>query len=347
MLTKNNLIYTNLLAIVIGGALSFFVFHNRIETNADKKDEPRKQEPQANSVNCAVTVKRINTGYDLIKPLLYSEKDCESDNYLALKSSIQNLIEDCKNSGDITSASVYLRVFSEGDWICANPELTYNPGSLAKVPLLLAYLHSADIDPEVLNKKVLAPKLAYGEIPVQTYKNKELIPGHSYSIKELLEYMIVYSDNSATYLLHENINIDLYTKTFRDLGIHAPDMTNVNYEISAKDYSKFLLVLYNSSYLSQSMSEYACTLLNKAEFKDGIAKPLPAGIKVAHKFGEFGNKVTGMHEFHESAIVYLTGKPYLLTVMTKGNYNHSLPDVISRISALVYDDLHKRTAENL
>ena len=57
---------------------------------------------------------------------------------------------------------------------------------------------------------------------------------------------------------------------------------------------------------------------------------------MAHKFGESGTPVD--KQLHESAIVYLDKKPYLLTVMTKGKDNASLSKLICEISSIVYKD---------
>jgi beta-lactamase class A len=97
-----------------------------------------------------------------------------------------------------------------------------------------------------------------------------------------------------------------------------------------------LRAIYNATYLTIDDSEYAAELLNKCEFNDGIRKGVPVSVKMAHKFGESGTPVD--KQLHESAIVYLKDKPYMLTVMTKGKDNATLSKLISEISAVVYKD---------
>jgi beta-lactamase class A len=95
--------------------------------------------------------------------------------------------------------------------------------------------------------------------------------------------------------------------------------------------------IYNASYLNVEDSEYAAEMLTKCDFKDGIMMGLPNGIQVAHKFGESGTPID--KQLHESAIVYLDGKSYLLTVMTKGKDIKVLSSLMGDISRLVYSKI--------
>lgn len=151
--------------------------------------------------------------------------------------------------------------------------------------------------------------------------------------------MAAYSDNNATKLLNENAKINDFIKTFTDLNMPEPNVSERNYDISAKNISEFFIVFYYATYISKVNSEYAMELLTECDFKEGMLKELPATVKVAHKFGEWGDNRMNLHELHETGIVYFQNKPYLLTVATKGNNSKDLSTVISKISKLVYDEL--------
>ena len=125
------------------------------------------------------------------------------------------------------------------------------------------------------------------------------------------------------------------------MGLPVPDDNNKDYTISVREYSEFLKVLYDGSYLTISASEYATSLLSQCDFKKGIVKGLPDGVKVAHKFGESGTPQ--LHELHESAIVYLDSNPYLLTVMTRGTDLDKMADVMGFISKLAYERMNIRS----
>jgi beta-lactamase class A len=276
-------------------------------------------------------------GYNLIKPLLLVRPAVESKEFRPLKNKILAMLEDDRRLGLINSATVYLMTFQQGKWMYINPDDALNPGSLVKVPLLITYLKESETDPQLLNKKITFEKTP--GIPTQTYNSLTIQPGHAYTVKDLLHYMIAYSDNNATHLLNQNVNVEHFKRTFSDLNLPVPDVRDRNYAITARRISKFMIVLYNATYLSRTSSEFALKLLSECDFKEGIVKGLPANVNVAHKFGEWGDRAINVVEMHESGIIYFDNSPYLLTVMTKGISANDLSVEISKISRLVYETI--------
>ncbi len=334
MLTKKLPLYS-LLFLFLSGATGTFIYVN-------KHRAPAPVIPANVAGSAAVASKPDNCfnlvrqkGFDLISPLLTVNPTAESDDLAPLKAKVMNLIEDDKRVGLLNSASVYLSSFSLGEWIYINPEESYHPGSLIKVPMLVTYLKQAENDPEVLNKKLFFDNTE--KVPQQIFNSKTIEPGHSYTVKELLHYMIAYSDNNATNLLNKNADVNLFKKVYTDLNMPEPDIHDSRYEITARRFSDFIVVLYNATYLSRKSSELALELLTECDFKEGMVKDLPTTVKVAHKFGEWGDYRMNIHEVHESGIVYMNNKPYLLTIMTKGNSAKELSAEICKISKLVYE----------
>jgi beta-lactamase class A len=205
-----------------------------------------------------------------------------------------------------------------------------------KVPIMIAYLKMAEKEPGLLNKE-LTYLDNFTNLPQQNIKLKTLEPGKTYKISELLNYMIVYSDNQATALLSENIEFGKIAKVFDDLDLPKVDASTQEYGISLKDYSRFFRVLYNSTYLSWDMSEYGLDLLVKSKYNKGLTKKLPESVVVAHKFGERNSD--GIQQMHEIGIVYVKDKNYLIGVMTKGSSIEILEEVISDISKIAYDGI--------
>ena len=289
--------------------------------------------PNTNLSVCDDKLRMIrNDDYSLTKPLLLVDIPSESQELSQIKTQIESEIAREKESGRINAASVYLRQQNGGHWISVNGSETFSPGSLIKVPVLITYLKLAEQNPAWLTKEITF--IPREKIPVQTFNEKAIVPGKKYTVKELLHFMIAYSDNNATYLLNENLDIGAFTKLFTDVGLNIPNVRDTGYKITAVEYSRFFRILYNSSYLTPEHSDFALNLLTQTTFNKGIVNPLPSTLKVAHKFGETGTKTT--HQLHETAIVYNGTNPYLLTIMTKGDNVDILPEVISNISNIVY-----------
>jgi len=206
---------------------------------------------------------------------------------------------------------------------------------LFKVITMTTLLKMAESNIAILDKDVLySEKL---NPPTQTFNSRTIIPGHKYKVRELIYYMIVYSDNNATMLLHKYMDVDMFTKIFTDLGLPKPEVSNNTYTLPVKEYSRFISVLYDGSYLSIPSCEFAISLLCESDFGLGMTRELPKTVRVAHKFGEAGHP--GDRELHESAIVYLQGHPYLITIMTRGKESTKLAEIISHISKMAYDHM--------
>lgn len=212
----------------------------------------------------------------------------------------------------------------------------YHPASLNKVAVLITYLHAAESYNNLLDEKLLFEKHD-NSLPVQYYTSKTLKPGTTYAIRDLLHYMIAYSDNDAAQLLLKHIDLNFYNKTFTDIGLPKPGDNFDESQLSAKQYSLFMKVLYNASYISIPASEFATNMLAECDFKEGLLKKLPPNVQAAHKFGEC--RYDDVYELHESGIIYIGDNAYLITIMTKGADQKNLSDVVANISNLVYTKL--------
>lgn len=294
---------------------------------------PRKEIERVPDRNLVYQVYKSHE-YKLTKPFLLMDLFGEDRSFIDLKNSIQNIINQEKGSGKLESASVYVKKFGGGRWFSVNPDVQYSPGSVMKIVTLLTYLREAEINPSIMDKKLNFVS-HYSETPVQTIISRPLQPGKSYTIKELLNSMIIDSDNDATVLLNNNANMDLYFNLLRDLNLNVPDKNQDDYPLTVIQCSMFFRLLYASTFLSPEMSEYALDLLTKSTFKDGIVKSLPPDIRVAHKFGE--RNYDNNFQLHETGIVYFDDSPYEITIMTKGNEQAELSKVIDEVSNMVYD----------
>jgi len=268
----------------------------------------------------------------LIRPILMVEEAKPSQNLAGLNVSLNEIVNAGKQSGRIQSASVYVKDMENDDWIEVNDTEGYYPGSLMKLAVLITYLKKSEDDKRILDKTLTLEKSVIA--PGQTYKDEVIKPAIPYKISDLLYQMIVRSDNFATLLLNRELDINDLNKLIHVLGLPKMDMHNANYTITAKDYSKFMRILYNATYLNEENSQQALSMMSHSGFKKGLMRELPENVIVAHKFGE---TVSGnIRELHESGIVYTGTHTYLITVMTKGLRVSDLADEISEISSKVY-----------
>lgn len=284
--------------------------------------------------------------HSLISPLLLSGISVQGDTqeFKNIESTLKLLTYDALNVAGMDTISIYYKDLNSGLWAGISENTGYDPASLLKVPIMIAWLKKAEKDPSTLSQRFI-----WGGSP-NDGKNIEffgLTPGQSYSVDELIRLMIAKSDNDAKNLLFSKLDSKTLNTVFSDLGITNWDDKNGNpNKISPIAYSRFLRVLYNATYLNRDFSQKALELLSSSDYNNGIMAGIPSGIQVAHKFGQYTYDDTrGLipHvELHDCGIVYYPKKPYLLCVMTDGRTDLSnLESIIGKISLAVYDAVNK------
>lgn len=269
--------------------------------------------------------------------LLYDVKN-QNEQFSVVKEKLNQLIAKSKASNGLLDISIYYRNLKNGAWFEINGGNTYNPASLMKVSYLITILKQAESNPSLLNKQVYFDT-HFQKGSSQNIKNFILGEHKYYSMKELLLYMIAYSDNDATNLVAESINKDAFKKLYVDLSMPIPPDGDSEYFVSIIDFCKQFRVLYNSTYLRDDYSEFALDLLSKSTYKGALLKDLNNNFPVAHKFGE--RIINQIQQLHEAGIFYYDSQPYLLGVMSKGNDLNQLSFILSQISQIILEEAKK------
>jgi beta-lactamase class A len=334
---KQIIIY--LFALFVGLVIGVFIGSNSGKTN-------QKNSVDANNKAGGKSIEYRSNGYQFISPLL----ECDSGQNLyqgqtaALKEKLKKIIQETIDQNKISNVAVYFRDLRNGPWFGINEDTKFVPASLMKVPIMIAYYKLAETNPDILQKKIAVGQLA-PETFEQSYKPSQKIEsGKTYSIDELIYYMIAFSDNDALTLLLQNIDQNFLLQSYTDLGIIIPGAKNLDDELTVKEYSSFFRILYNASYLNRTYSEQSLQMLSRSDFKNGIVAGLPENIQVAHKFGErFSipnqDQKPDEKQLHDCGIVYDPGHPYLVCIMSKGENFGELSKTIQDISRIIYEDL--------
>ncbi len=276
---------------------------------------------------------RHSGGFSFVSPLLECET-AESTKELAIfEHRIQKLLDEATDRGDITEASVYFRDLNNGPWFGVNEQALFSPASLLKVPRMIAYFKEAENNPSLLEKKIRYEPEADLDLMQNFAPGRKLESGKEYTVEQLIEQMIVYSENSAKEIL---AGADEYfaDAIYADLGMMVPGTGKLENFMSVKEYASFFRILYNASYLSPYYSNKALELLSRTDFRDGLVAGVPKGVTVAHKFGERG--LGDIKQLHDCGVIYERTHPYLLCVMTRGKDFGPLKQTIQAISRETY-----------
>jgi len=302
----------------------------------------------------------LNSSFKLINPLLaVSLANQTQFSYEPVKNAVNKVLDEALNIKSADLISVYFRDLERGYWVGINENEDFDAASLLKIPIMIAYLKEAEINPKILSANV------YFEHSITTSTQQEaeialsnIKPGQSYSVETLLKSMIIDSDNVAKklliYLINHNqlgLNEKSFEQTYGELGINVDSSKNNTYEIlpdyriSPRTYSLFFRILYNATFLNYEMSEKAMEWLSQTAFNDGLTAGLPSNITVAHKFGQYAqseNNIVFSIELHDCGVIYGVKQPYFLCVMTKGNNLNNLKEIIKNISKAVYTTISKQ-----
>lgn len=201
----------------------------------------------------------------------------------------------------------------------------------------------ADKDPLLLDQQVAFQKEQDNKAIQQVVPKEQLEVGKNYTVNQLLEHMIIYSDNDAANVLAMSIPQSEFFKPYNELGLPEPRLDNGEYFITVVDYASFFRVLYNSTYLDREDSERALSLLATTAFKNGLVAGVPENVRVSHKFGERQWEGSNEQQLHDCGIVYHAVRPYILCVMTKGKDASRLSEVVKNISKISYEEVDSQT----
>jgi len=286
-------------------------------------------------------------GYNFISPLLacnFSSLKVFPE-FQKMSSQIESVIKAHTSAGDISKASTYFLNLANGNWSDVNEKEKYYPSSLGKIPIMMAYYGLAESSNAILDKKMTYVGGADLNQTQDIKPAKAIVPGDTYTVEQLIEYMIEYSDNNATELLYNAIDKNTLRNVYSDLNI--PTNGNATIEnldfITPQQITILFRVLYNATYLSRDYSEKALQLMSKSGFTQGVYAGVPASTVVSHKLGLVGiapnGIITDEHELHDCGIIYAKD-PYVLCVMTRGSSNLSaMENIVAEISKTVYKNV--------
>lgn len=283
-----------------------------------------------------------------INPTIKCGEDFSIDkkSYIEFKNKLNEFIENKKQNGEADIVAVFFRDLQYGPTFGIDEYTRFSPASLLKLPLMLAYLGLSENKPDFLKTEISFEgynKEIRQSIPPKIFAKE----GIHYTLQELIDYMIKYSDNNSYYALLSYLdqispNVQILRDTFIDLGIIDPKST-LDDTITVKSYGSVFTQLFNASYFDhKETSEKALDFLLNTDFKDGLVAGVPPYLDVAHKFGERFDTQSGLNQLHDCGIVYYPDNPYLLCVMTQGDDMEKLKEVIAEISEMTYKEFDSR-----
>ena len=249
------------------------------------------------------------SGYEFIEPLLECDIDYMAPRYEVLREELSSLLA---SRGIEEHTNLYFRDLRTGMWIGSNEDQPIAPASMTKVLTVMAAYKKAEENPEFLKEKaVYANEFSQVRNLGEQQADRQLVAGMEYSVEELVERSLLYSDNEAALVLRSLLGkqFPTYVETLES-DLHM----RLDGTITLRDYSHLFRLLYNASFLNREHSEIILKLLSQSDFSQGITTGVPKGVVVAHKFGFYDppQGVDDRYRFNHCGIVYAPSNPYLL-----------------------------------
>lgn len=227
------------------------------------------------------------------------------------------------------SYSVFVSDFATNDSFGINENTIFTAASVNKVEILAALYSMVDQGKINLDEAITIQQediQDYGTGSIR-YEN----PGAVYSIKTLARLMMEKSDNTASYLIaNQVIGMDKIQNLIDTWGLKQTDM--VNNKTSNADQEKVLRMMYEGKIAKTALTTEMLDFMNDSDFDNRIPQFLPKEVKVYHKIG---NEIRNIHDV---GIVDYPKRPYYIGVFTSDDpSDEDAVSTIARISKLVYD----------
>ncbi len=262
--------------------------------------------------------------YSLLDP---AANFIDQQNYLINLTPLKNYLNKANEKIGPNKMSVYIEFLNSGANISVNKDLRIFPASLAKLPLAIAVMRK--MESGVLDNHTMI-EVRPEDLDPRSGNLYSTIPGTAYSVQDLVKALLVDSDNTAQHMLLKLISPNDMQNLIDETGLES--LSDPQGKISAKEYTKFLRVLYTSSYLEREHSQTILKLLSESTFKDFLSSGLPNEVYFSNKYGEDkGQKI-----YSDSGIVYLQDRPYMITVMLQGIEEEEARTIMKDISSVTY-----------
>ncbi len=221
-----------------------------------------------------------------------------------------------------------------------HPDELFPAASMVKVPIMAACLKAAEEGRLALDDNL---QLKRSDKARGSGTLRRRVPGSVFKIDELIEAMVIHSDNTATNMLIDRLGFEYLNTAFRELGLEKTNLSrkmmdfrsrNVGIEnfTTAREMADVLEMIYKRNCIGFGVSEKCLEVLKEQRVNDRIPRYLPRTAVVAHK--------TGMERqvCHDAGIVFTENGDFLISVFTRTWYRAGYAKrFIARVASLVYN----------
>ncbi|MDP5276515.1 serine hydrolase [Chengkuizengella axinellae] len=236
----------------------------------------------------------------------------------------EDLLHEMNALGDI---SFYYENLTTGTVMFHQKEKVYAGASTIKMPLALYIYKKAAEGNLNLDEKLTYSVYHYyegsGVIQFQPF-------GTQYTIRDLVQKMIVHSDNVAYIMLTEKMGRANFISFLKGIGGKNVFPNGYN-RLSAEDLAIYATALDAFIIEHEELGEELLGVFVHTDYNETIPAGV-SGLEVAHKVGYFPLELV----YNDVGIVY-DEQPYILAIMTEGIPYEKVRDVIAHITKKIHN----------
>lgn len=242
----------------------------------------------------------------------------------------------------LDSTSLYFEYINTGANISINPDVRILPASLIKVPLAMAVMKKIERgDWELYNELIMMKEdrdTEWGDV----YKHPI---GTPITVQNLIEEMLLHSDNTAYRILYRNLSLDEVKDVFSALGLD--DFFDQEWKVTAKEYTRLIRSLYTANYLTPEHSQFLLDVLSRTDYDDYLWQGILDEAWFAHKIWENESKTVIL----DAGLVYIRNRVYLISMAMDYQKEWLTREqalvVFGRVSRVIYNYISTENNETL
>ena len=204
------------------------------------------------------------------------------------------------------AVTLYYEQLNTGGNISINPDLRLNSASLNKLPVAMVAAKKVELGQWNWQDLLVLDDADVNDGSGDLFR---MPVGTKLTIGQLLEELLVRSDNTALYMLYRNITNEDANLFRNEIGLEA--LYDEEGRASAKEYARIFRALYTASFLNRENSEKVLRWLVESRGGEYLSRGLPEEVVFAHKYGRNETERT----LADAGIVYLPNRPYILVVL--------------------------------
>lgn len=222
----------------------------------------------------------------------------------------------------------------------------FSSASVIKVPILIAVLHQLQETNGNLQQILEIAPQNLVDFSVLTEQQRS-----SATLEELLTWMTITSDNTATNVCIDFLGMDAFNHYFKEIGLidtkvqrkmmdFERQQQGFDNETTAGDMQHLFKQIYEGTLLTPKWNEVAIDILCRQRSHESLKRYIVEDVKIAHKTGGLDTVD------HDTGIFFTEQDAYFIGVfVTEVTDNEQAKRLIGAISKIVYDQFNTTKGE--